>query len=296
MKYEEIVLHKKYESFQDFYSEIIDYRGELHYLVKYVFRGHSSCEYELIPSALRPGALDKYREKYKHLLPNGTKQIEQCFFQQFLLSEFAVKANYNNLKTPVCNVDDLQYWHNPDNMKLAAIAQHHGIPTILLDWSFELNTALYFAVVGNMDKETYEKGEYITIWGLDYNKYLKYKQVWQGYPIINAFHFLIFDYYQNKNLGAQKGLFTYYEYTHQLPGQKPLDKLLLDRFNTCIKYDNILNQFNLNHFIVRMDIKKSQVKEIYKYLSELNSTASKLFPDYSGVKREIDEDAYFMSL
>src|SRR5947199_161566 len=39
-----------------------------------------------------------------------------------------------------------------EELEIFAIAQHHGIPTLLLDWSFDPLVAAYFAAEGNIDE------------------------------------------------------------------------------------------------------------------------------------------------
>ncbi|MEW8217998.1 MAG: FRG domain-containing protein [Candidatus Thiodiazotropha taylori] len=65
----------------------------------------------------------------------------------------------------------LKHSHNYPNMKFSndieamAIAQHHGFPTKLLDWSSNILTATFFACASNFDKDgkliTYFPTQYI---------------------------------------------------------------------------------------------------------------------------------------
>ena len=41
-----------------------------------------------------------------------------------------------------------------DNLKeLFALAQHYGMPTRLLDWTYQFNTALYFGAMDSLEKQ-----------------------------------------------------------------------------------------------------------------------------------------------
>lgn len=92
----------------------------------WAFRGHSSVSYKLIPSIGRI------------ILRNSSSypQHEQRVFREFK-------------KHALPYIDK-----RPDNdFQWMAIAQHHGLPTRLLDWSFSPLVALYFAVTGDPDSD-----------------------------------------------------------------------------------------------------------------------------------------------
>lgn len=103
----------------------------------YVFRGLSDVEYDLKTSLIRLGA-DNYK------------------LERNLLRNFK-KYGYN------LNINDNSIW------ELMAVAQHHGLPTRLLDWTYSPYIALHF-MSANM--ENFNKDG--VIWCVDIKKTIKY--------------------------------------------------------------------------------------------------------------------------
>ena len=65
-----------------------------------------------------------------------------------------------------------------DLWELAALAQHYGIPTRLLDWTHDLHTALYFAVESYMkNKYIPEETKSIVLWALSYRTLVKFSAI-----------------------------------------------------------------------------------------------------------------------
>jgi hypothetical protein len=81
------------------------------------FRGHDDISWQLCPSALR----------YKNSLTRNSALLS--------ISEFRRIQEYRLPRAPAAS----------ETFKWMQIAQHHGLPTRLLDWTQSLATALYFA-------------------------------------------------------------------------------------------------------------------------------------------------------
>ena len=107
-------------------NTFLDY-GNGHYFTAnrgvWVFRGHSDVSYKLIPSVGRSTPSSKSRQKY-----------EASLFNIFC------REAVSHLRTVPS-----------DDWEWLSIAQHHGLPTRLLDWTANPLVALYFAVEANTE-------------------------------------------------------------------------------------------------------------------------------------------------
>ncbi len=91
----------------------------------WIFRGHSNINYKLIPSVGRAKHTSKSREKYERSVFDIFRREAHGFLAMVPTNEWE--------------------W--------LSLAQHHGLPTRLLDWTHNPLVALYFAVEANTETD-----------------------------------------------------------------------------------------------------------------------------------------------
>lgn len=307
-----IVEEVNFDNFEGFYKEMGP-GGSLFFKLKgFVFRGQSDCSYKLRPSILRykNNGIFKisdlsYMAKTNKDVCIGAAQfeLENVFLEYLLLIHFYKIANYSGLHVPCINnfifsvnekflFDKMQEggfsWIHKDIVELAALAQHYGIPTRLLDWSFDVYVALYFAVRGACKHihEGKEKKRYFELWAINHSALSEIDDI----PL----KFIVPSYNNNKNLCAQKGILSYYEkkldeivkfegenLIHIKRDTRPLDKILevhSDKFTEKMLY--------------RIIFPYTCAKSTFNFLNKLGYHASKIFPGYKGVVMEMQEKKY----
>ena len=226
------IQNKKYDTFKQFFMDISPY-GSLHKeLQDFIFRGEDSKKYKLLPTALREFNLNKLFLGYKPIHNQFNWEYWQQKAELALLREFYKTANINGLKVPSITSFDRSYvdlfctdefinftpstWIPDELSELAALAQHYGTLTRLLDWSFDIYTSIYFASKGaceKMLKSNFDKEDFIIVWALN-SQYIQFLQ-----PSINKIpvKFVVPSYYNNTNIYKQKGILSYIEVNKESP-------------------------------------------------------------------------------
>ena len=133
-------------------------------------------------------------------------------------------------------------WPKPEFYEIISLAQHHGLPTRALDWSYDYKVALYFAV------EDILKGneEDCVLWAFNY------KLFEQNYHEVadEVDKFIIYrpEYNVNSNLKAQKGLFT---------------------FLTTLDYKNIDDDISFDEFILE-NLQEIELYDRWSFVKKLH--------------------------
>ena len=293
-----IIKEIQFDNFDSF-VKAISYGGEIYNTIypNFIFRGESSGKFKLIPSALR----EDNRNKVMRLGNcNGLEnQMMRIAAEYNILRKFYYSCDDANLYVPNCRIrkypiDDVsvflnhETWLPEDLYEITGLAQHYGLPTRLLDWSKDIYVSLYFACLGVMNE--IKKGncindDNIVLWALNAKKIESDKSIGKMIPL----KFIKPSYHGNPNLGAQKGLFTLWEFVTDEQRQNKVEVTPLDTFliNKAIDDQTLLYKLTLPTKFVLC---------LYVMLRNLGYDASRIFPGYNGVSQLISEDLLYKQI
>lgn len=245
---------------------------------RYIFRGQGDAGYKLIPSACRrkEGAF----AAGSPMRAFGTQSADQVKLEQAILNKFLRGCDNSGLVVPGYNaafknnfnldsnkfIENPKQWPSEEFYEVLAAAQHHGIPTRLLDWSRRSYVAAYFAATSSSYMYSSEKDR-IAVWALDISKCTDWRFVKLIDPPGGT----------SKNLAAQSGVFT-----------MQVNSDLAEQKYSEIPFESITE---LQGSLVKVTMSNYHVPELVRLCASFGVQGSTLFPGYEGVARDVVEFA-----
>jgi hypothetical protein len=185
---------------------------------------------------------------------------------------------------------EIDLWPAERVLSLMALAQHHGVPTRLLDWSRHPLKAALFAASG----ATKLKGqtELLSVWAFSLDVLtlctpLIPSEAYRSPP----FTLVTAPSATNSNLHAQEGVFTLAQYIHG--DDSPVDRRSLDEvLKEWVAKSNSSSSIGWFH---RITLPQLQADNLCWELAHEGITKATLFPNFDGVVAAMEDMDRWMS-
>lgn len=151
---------------------------------RFIFRGQANSDWQLVPKVFRTSIIETYKRGMMSTLSDHPGQF---FFEWSLLHGFIRYCDAAGLTVPSDSMEFRAYfdqnnitnihgitskdWPQDRVVPLMAMAQHHGVPTRLLDWSSNPYVACYHAAATTVtrNRDDVRADEKIAVFALDLN-------------------------------------------------------------------------------------------------------------------------------
>lgn len=268
------------------------HRNSQQHPASWLFRGQSNAAWGLTPSLLRPGAIPPgpegsgNRRRFEVLalrefiqrvdeqglfIPEDSQELRDPTWRKYALD------SYEEMSSKGYSMDEV--WPPLNQLSNLALAQHYGIPTVLLDWCRRPLVAAYFAAA---DAAARPHGGRLSVWII--REIIVQKCCSNFIPqalVVTA------PYASNPNLRAQQGVFTVVRTTGYDPPPN-IDEVLSHAVSHRLADYDVAIGWNLPD-LCKFTVPASEAPKLLRLLAMHGMTAASVFPGYAGVVLAMNE-------
>ena len=266
-------------SLNEFWDYLDPQNGIYGIPTEFIFRGQRDSSWGLLPNILRQERSNPVLSMWGEEYLNADNQV---YSELIILKEFInhcdslglkiindsvqLREEHINTQTADKYYKSPSEWPNRNILEILALAQHHGVPTRLLDWTKRSFVAAYFAASKALKKRRiWKKGDKMSVWALDIAKINLYKNI----EIVKV------PGSASSNLAAQAGLFTIHRQEGKR-GEKFIPKPMESEFEKLP-----------NSPLCKVTLPVENARQVLKLCALYGVTASTLFPGFDGAAKAV---------